>query len=126
MNDKERAICKQIKNIRDLSEQARLDRIAFAEAENQLKHDKAFASMEIALGIAKTDKGQMMPSNNDIARKAYIEWKTVAAEKVRNIAKENRDSSAEKLDIEKSVLSALKELLKDENFDINVLGEYEI
>lgn len=43
-----------------------------------------------------------------------------------NQAREARDSSAKKVEVEISVLSALKQIAGDENFDREILGKYDV
>lgn len=119
-------ILQQIMLLRECHSIARIDREAYANAKNAHERMKAEASLQVALGVAHDADGNELKLSNDITRKAYIESKSLDAQCEMNLALANRDSSVEKVDLEKSVLSALKEVFNDESFSLDVLDKYEI
>lgn len=122
----EEAVCKQIQFLRGCFEEYRLDAQDYINAKNGFEMDDSTAGSHLINDCATNAGGVLIKLTNDIARKAYVKEFSVAKQQLLNRAKENRDVSAKKIDVEISVLSALKQLANDEHFDQTILCKYDI
>lgn len=120
------AVLKQVQYLRECQENRRKDSIKAADALTNFEKREAIASVEINEGTAADSHGEALSMTNDIARKGYIKWRCQELKALLNTAKADEDSSASKVEIERSILSALKDMRDDAELDMSHLGKYDI
>lgn len=120
------AILKQVQRLRECMNQRKKDLIRATDAQNAFEQREAIASMELNENTAHDSHGAELKLSNDVQRKGYVKTRTIELKKLWNSAKAEADSSGEKVEIERSVLSAIKELRSDAELDISHLGKYDI
>ena len=120
------AILKQVRFLRECQEQRRLDALAASDAQNEYEKQEAIADRHLIDGITCDSNGEEITLSNDIARKAYIKNRTYEAKMVWNSAKAIAESSSSKVEVERSALSAIKDLREDAELDIKHLTKYDI
>lgn len=120
------AVLKQVQFLRECQEIRKKDAIRHADALNDYEGREAIASLEINEGTAHDSHGEAISLTNDIARKGYVKTRTIELKKLLNTAKAELESSAAKVEVERSVLSAIKDLRGDAELDISHLGKYDI
>lgn len=119
-------ILHQIQFLRQCQADSKADAIAYANAKNLLENDEARAGVAIIDGNYIDEHGQEIKLTNDIARKAFKQEQALNASFAVNLAKEAKDTSAKKVLVEISVLSALKQISKDEDIEDEILAKYDI
>lgn len=102
------------------------DAIRASDAQNNYEEREAIAYMELNEGTARDSHGEVLVLTNDTQRKGYIKTRSVELKKLWNSAKAEEESSAGKVEVERSVLSAIKDLRGDAELDISHLGKYDI
>lgn len=120
------ACLKQVKFLRDCMETRRKDAIRAADTLNDYEEREAIANLELNEGTAHDSHGEILKPTNDVARKGYIKTRTIELKKLMNTAKATLESSAAKVEVERSVLSAIKDLRGDAELDYSHLGKYDI
>lgn len=120
-------ILKQIQYLRyclDLSAEANTE---YATAKNAYDiADSAAGSRVISSAPVFDDLGEPLKLSNDEARKAYRKDQTIIQANELTKAKEDKDTAASRVEVEISVLSALKLIAKDEKIDDDILARYDI
>lgn len=120
-------ILHQIHFLRQCQAIAKDDAIAYAEAQNRLESEQGKAGIGIIDGFyIDYETGEEVKLTNDVARKAYKQEKTLNQTFVLNLAKEIKETSAKKVLVEISVLSALKQVARDEDIEDAILAKYDI
>lgn len=122
----EEHICKQIKFLRDCFEEYRTEAGNYAAAKSAVENDEAIANNRLINHTVTNEAGELINLTNDIMRKGYIKDCALLNQQILNGTKERRDLAAQKVELEISVLSALKQLAGDEHFDREILGKYDI
>jgi len=120
------AVLKQVQFLRECQETRRRDAIRHADALNNFEEREAIASYELNEGLVKDSHGNELKLTNDIGRKGYIKTRSIELKKLLNSAKAELESSGAKVEVERSVLSAIKDLRGDAELDISHLGKYDI
>lgn len=120
------AVLKQVKFLRDCHETRRRDAIRANEAQNNYEEREAIANLELNEGTARDSHGEVLVIGNDTLRKGYIKSRSFELKKLWNTAKADLESSDSKVEVERSVLSAIKDLRGDAELDISHLTKYDI
>lgn len=119
-------LLKQVKFLRDCFEQRKRDAIRATDAQNAYEEREAIANLELNEGTARDSHGEELNLTNDTQRKGYIKHRSIELKKLWNTAKADLESSDAKVEVERSVLSAIKDLRSDAELDISHLGKYDI
>lgn len=120
------AVLKQVQFLRECMEDRRKAATRAADAMNEYEKREAIANCELNEGLAADSHGEVMILTNDTQRKGYIKWRTHELKSLWNTAKADAESWADKVEVERSVLSAIKELRGDAELDLSHLGKYDI
>lgn len=119
-------ILQQIILLRDCFEDYKTEAIAYTKDLNTHEDKESQAEMHVVNNVACDEAGELLPLTNDFTRKSYVKDKALVYLQTANTSKTKRDAADKKIDVEISVLSAMKQLLNDEAFDQNSLGKFEI
>lgn len=99
----------------------------FASAKNKYEVKDAEAGARIySGGQIFNDLDEEIKLTNDIARKAYIKDHALNESQLLNTAKEQKDTADKRVEVEISVLSALKQIAINETFDDGLLAKYDL
>jgi hypothetical protein len=120
------AVLKQVAFLRQCQDERRNDSQAAADAYRELKRARAVAQQALLEGLALDSQGKKLTLSNDISRKAYIDVHTTQTEIDYYRANKAAEDSASKVELERSILSAIKELRGDAELDISHLSKYDI
>lgn len=120
-------ILRQIHNVRRCFSEFEQDAIEFAGSKNTFERDEALAGTRVIAGCYYDEEtGAKVILSNDTARKYYVKDCALNSSQAMNLAKEKRDASSKKVDVEISVLSALKQFAENETYDDSLLARYDI
>lgn len=120
-------ILQQIQYLRQCFETSAEKNTAYASAKNAYETKDSLAGDDINSNTPILDqKGAPLKLSNDISRKAYKKSKTITELKAMDIAKEEKDTALKRVEVEISVLSALKSIAKDEEIDDEILAKYDL
>jgi hypothetical protein len=120
------AVLKQVAYLRQCQDERKRDSQIAADTYAELKRAKAIAQQALLEGLALDSAGRPLKLTNDISRKAYIDVHSSQADIANNRATRTADDSASKVELERSVLSAIKDLRGDAELDISHLTKYDI
>lgn len=115
----------QVKFLRDCHKDSKLSAIEYAEAKSAWSGADSIVGMAIKTGRIERDGVEIKLPNED-ARKAFKQQECEKEIVALNLAKEMRDVAAKKVLVEISVLSALKQIARDEDIDDSLLAQYDI
>jgi hypothetical protein len=120
-------ILKQIRFLRRCMDEKAAAAADYASAKNEYEAADAQAGARIyGGGAVYNDDGEEIKLTNDISRKAYIKDHALVQSQMMNIAKECRDTAEKRVDVEVSVLSALKQIATSEAIDDSLLAKYDL
>lgn len=118
------AVLRQVQNLRTCFNERKNDAEAAVNALNELERAKQIAGSHLLNGC--DENGEEFILTNDKMRDAYVKNKTIEQITAYNTAKTNADISDARIEVERSVLSALKDLVGDSQLDFSHLGKYDI
>lgn len=123
----EELILQQVKYLRSCNEAANEASANLATAQNALAEAESKAGFDIYSGIPiYNDLDEQIFLSNDTTRKFYVKDKTVVPLQLLNDAKQAHDDAERSVEVERSVLSALKEISRKETIDDDLLAKYDI
>jgi hypothetical protein len=120
------AVLKQVAYLRQCQNERKEASIAAGEAAKAFKKAEAIANLELTEGIACDASGVALKLTNDVSRRGYIKAKIATLEGIYQNAKEAVETANSLVEVERSVLSAIKDLRGDAELDISHLTKYDI
>jgi hypothetical protein len=120
------AVLKQVQFLRYCMEERKKAATKAADALNNYEKREAIANLELIEGMTADSHGEAITLTNDTTRKGYIKFRGHELKSVLNNAIADEKSWGDKVEVERSVLSAIKELRGDHELDISHLTKYDI
>ncbi len=120
------AVLRQVQFLSECHDQRKKDATRAADALNEFEKRQAIANQELIDGTATDSHGEVVKLTNDIARNGYIKIRTQELRALMNSTKAEAESSSAKVEVERSVLSAIKDLRGDAELDLAYLTKYDI
>lgn len=120
-------ILRQVIYLRHCLDESNAAGTDYASDKNTFEQEEAKAGFDLYNGHAIfNSEGEQLFLTNDTTRKYYVKDKTVTWSAAMNKAKEKRDSAAQRVEVEISVLSALKQISSTEEIDDALLAKYDL
>jgi hypothetical protein len=120
-------ILRQVVYLRHCFDESASAAADYASAKNAYENAEAKAGNDLISGVALYgDEGEPLKITNDEARKAYKKDRALVQSQALNTAKELKEITEKRVEVEISVLSALKQIAINETFDDNLLAKYDL
>ncbi len=108
------AVLKQVQFLRYCMEERKKAAIRSADALNNYEKREAIANQELIDGMTSDSHGEAITLTNDTTRKGYLKVRGQELKALLNTASADEKSWGDKVEVERSVLSAIKELRGDD------------
>jgi hypothetical protein len=120
------AVLKQVAYLRQCQQERKEASIAAGEAAKAFKKAEAIANTELTHGATADSQGELLKLTSDVSRRAYIKGRIADMEGDYQKAKEAVETASSLVEVERSVLSAIKDLRGDAELDLSHLTKYDI